>query len=371
MNEPAAELRRLVNAYQVSQAIHVAAVLGIADRLAGGPRSSDHLAAETDTDPRSLYRLLRALAAVGVLREEESRRFSLTEVGDGLRSDADAPIAGWAAMIGRPYYWQAWGALLHSVRTGENAFRHVHGTDPWTYRAAHPEEAAIFDRAMADLARRSHASVTQAYDFGRFGTVVDVGGGNGALLAALLPRYEGMRGVLLDLPHAVAAAESVFASAGIADRCEAIAGDFFQSVPEGGLRPARGPARLGGPGVHRHPHQHPVCDGCCRAGRDHRARPRPRQRPARRQAQRPQHARRPGGLRAHDRRVRRAPRAGRPCARGEPRGRLRPPRHRRRASLSAGPCGCRRASCPPGAALASSRPSAPGGHAAPRLLTRN
>jgi hypothetical protein len=234
VNEPAAELRRLVNAYQVSQAIHVAAVLGIADRLAGGPRSSDHLAAETDTDPRSLYRLLRALAAVGVLREEESRRFSLTEVGDGLRSDADAPIAGWAAMIGRPYYWQAWGALLHSVRTGENAFRHVHGTDPWTYRAAHPEEAAIFDRAMADLARRSHASVTQAYDFGRFGTVVDVGGGNGALLAALLPRYEGMRGVLLDLPHAVAAAESVFASAGIADRCEAIAGDFFQSVPEGG-----------------------------------------------------------------------------------------------------------------------------------------
>ena len=232
--EPTVALRRLVNGYQVSQAIHVAAVLGIADLLVDGARGSDELAAATDTDPRSLYRLLRALAAVGVLREEDARRFSLTEVGEGLRSDADAPIAGWAAMIGRDYYWRAWGALLHSVRTGENAFRHVHGADPWTYRATHPEEAAIFDRAMADLTRRSHASVMAAYDFGRFDTVVDVGGGNGALLASLLPRHEGMRGILLDLPHAVRAAESVFAGAGIADRCEAVAGDFFQAVPGGG-----------------------------------------------------------------------------------------------------------------------------------------
>jgi hypothetical protein len=234
VSTPAAELRRLVNGYQVSQALHVATVLGVPDLLASGPRSSDELAAETDADTDALYRLLRALAAVGVLHEEEGRRFSLTQVGDGLRSDAEVPIAGWAAMIGRDYYWRAWGALLHSIRTGENAFRHVHGTDPWTYRTAHAEEATIFDRAMADLTRRSHGSVFAAYDFGRFGTVVDVGGGNGALLAALLPRHADMRGILLDLPHAVEAAASVFASAGIADRTSAVAGDFFASVPEGG-----------------------------------------------------------------------------------------------------------------------------------------
>lgn len=231
---PAAELRRLVNGHQASQAIHVAAVLGIADLLAGGARDAADLAAATGADAGALYRLLRALSTLGVLHEDEGGRFSLTALGDGLRSDAEAPIGGWAAMIGRPYHWRAWGDLLHSVRTGENAFRHVHETDPWTYRAAHPEEAAIFDRAMADLARRSHASVTQAYDFGRFGTVVDVGGGQGAFLAAALTEHPGMRGVLLDLPHAVAASAAVFEAAGVADRCEAVAGDFFDAVPEGG-----------------------------------------------------------------------------------------------------------------------------------------
>jgi hypothetical protein len=133
----AAELRRLVNGYQASQAIHVAAVLGIADLLAGGARDAADLAAATGADAGALYRLLRALASLGVLHEDEGGRFSLTALGDGLRSDAEAPIGGWAAMIGRPYHWQAWGDLLHSVRTGENAFRHVNGTDPWTYRAAH------------------------------------------------------------------------------------------------------------------------------------------------------------------------------------------------------------------------------------------
>jgi hypothetical protein len=227
VSTPSAELRRLINGFQVSQAIHVAAELGIADLLAGGPRSSDDLAAAAGADPGALYRLLRALAAVGVLHEEDGRRFSLTELGDGLRSDAEAPVGGWAAFIGRPSYWQAWGALLHAVRTGENAFKHVNGTDPWTFRAAHPDEAAAFDRAMADLTRRSHASVMAAYDFSRFGTIVDVGGGNGAFLASVLAEHPDQRGILLDLPHAVAGAPDI-------DRLEAVAGDFFESVPEGG-----------------------------------------------------------------------------------------------------------------------------------------
>jgi O-methyltransferase domain len=158
----------------------------VADRLADGPRTSEELAAAVGAHAPTLYRLLRALAAVGVLYEEDGRRFALTPVGECLHSDADEPVGGWAAMIGRPYVWQAWGALLHSVRTGESAFEHVHGVDPWTYRTRDPDEGAIFDRAMADLTRRAHRATLAALDFSRFGTVVNVGGGNGALLVALL-----------------------------------------------------------------------------------------------------------------------------------------------------------------------------------------
>jgi len=151
---PTVALRRLVDGYQVSQAIHIAATLGIADLLTDGPRTSDDLAAATDSDPRALYRLLRALASVDVLREEEGRRFSLTPLGDCLRSDAPEPVGGWAAYIDRPYYWQVWADLLHTVKTGENAFRHLHGMDVWEYRSSRPEENAIFNGAMTALAPR-------------------------------------------------------------------------------------------------------------------------------------------------------------------------------------------------------------------------
>ena len=231
---PAAELERLVNGYRISQAIYVAATLGIADLLAGGARTSDDLAAEAGADPRSLYRLLRALASVGVLREDDGRRFALTDVGDGLRSDAPEGIAGWAAFIGRPPLWQAWGDLLHSVRTGENAFMHVHGTDVWSYRAQRPEENAVFDRAMRSLTGRSNRAFVEAYDFGRFGTLVDVGGGNGTLLAGLLATYPELKGVLFDQPHVVAGADEVLSEACVADRCRVVGGSFFDGVPEGG-----------------------------------------------------------------------------------------------------------------------------------------
>src|SRR5437773_174979 len=122
---PAEALRRLVDGYQVSQAIHVVAVLGIADLLEEGPLASDDLATRTGAQPENLYRLLRALATVGVFREEDGRRFALTPIGACLRSDAPEPVAGWAAYIGRPYRWQAWAHLLHGVMTGENAFRHT------------------------------------------------------------------------------------------------------------------------------------------------------------------------------------------------------------------------------------------------------
>jgi hypothetical protein len=231
---PTVALRRLVNGYQVTQAIHVAVTLGIADLLRDGPRSSGDLADATQSHAPSLHRVLRALAAVGVLHEEDDGRFALTELGEGLRSDAAEPVGGWAAYVGRPAHFQAWGALLEAVRTGENAFASVHGCDVWEYRAHHPEDGAIFDRAMTDTSRRANRELLEAYDFGHFERAVDVGGGHGAFLAAVLAAHRELHGVLFDQPHVVADAPAVLDAAGVRNRCEIAAGSFFDGVPAGG-----------------------------------------------------------------------------------------------------------------------------------------
>ncbi|WP_432283604.1 methyltransferase [Aminobacter sp. BA135] len=229
----AADLMQMVNGYQVSQAICVAATLGIADQLVSGPRSSDDLAAATGSHPQALYRLLRALASVGVLHEGATRQFSLTMLGSGLRSDAEQSVAPWARMVGRAYYRAAWGELLHSIRTGENAFAHAHGTGVWQYRIDHPEESLIFDRAMSSFVPAVAAAALAAYDFGRFDVVMDVGGGQGALLAAILARNPSQRGILFDQPMVVEGSGAVLSAASVADRCEVVGGDFFAAVPEG------------------------------------------------------------------------------------------------------------------------------------------
>jgi hypothetical protein len=223
---PSVELRRLVDGYRASQAVYVAMRLELPDLLGDGARTSAELAEAADAHPDALHRLLRALAGLGVLREEDGR-FALTELGRPLRSDVPGSLAGWAGFVGRPSYWQAWGALEHSVRTGENAFRHVFGTDVWSWRAERPEESAIFDRAMATITAGVNRSLQEAHDFGRYGVVVDVGGGNGALLLGLLEAHPELRGVLVDQPHVVAGAPAH-------ERLEVVAGDFFESVPGGG-----------------------------------------------------------------------------------------------------------------------------------------
>jgi hypothetical protein len=231
---PAATLMRLVSGFQVSQAISVVATLGIADLLGDGPRNADELAVTTGSHPGSLYRLLRALAGVGIFREDADGRFALTPVGDCMRSDAAGSVAPLAAFFGQPDYWQAWGDLRHSIQTGEYAFRHVHGMSPWEYRVRHPEAGAVFDRAMTGRSRAEVDAALAAYDFGRFGTVVDVGGGQGAFLASLLARHQGMRGVLFDQAHVVTRAQPLLEAAGVADRCQVEAGSFFESIPEHG-----------------------------------------------------------------------------------------------------------------------------------------
>jgi hypothetical protein len=231
--DPFSDLMRLVNGYQITQAIHIAARLGIADLIRDGVREVDALAAGTGTHSKSLYRVMRALSAVGVFNEAPERCFSLTPVGSCLCSDAPNPVGPWASFVGRPYVWQAWGDLLYSVQTGENAFRHVHGTDVWTYRAAHPKEGAVFDRAMTAISHSAARAVATSYDFTGFDCVADVGGGQGALLAEILVSHPELRGILFDQPHVVSRADDTLRSAGVADRCRIVTGSFFDSLPEG------------------------------------------------------------------------------------------------------------------------------------------
>jgi O-methyltransferase domain/Dimerisation domain len=231
---PAAVLMRLVNGFQVSQAIHVAAVLRIADHLTAGPLGHEALAVATGTHPNSLYLLLRALSAVGVFREEVDQSFALTPMADCLRSDAAQPVGPYATLVGRPYFRRAWDDLLHSVQTGGNAFRHVHGMDVWDYRAQHPEEGQVFDRAMGALSRGVGETVAAAYEFGRFRRIVDVGGSNGTLIAQILAAHAAARGVLFELPHVVAGAAKVLEASGVAGRGDVAAGSFFEVVPQDG-----------------------------------------------------------------------------------------------------------------------------------------
>src|SRR3954447_1504759 len=187
--EPSVTLRRLIDGHKVTQIIRVAVELGLPDRIAAGTHDPAELAAGSGAHLPSLRRLLRALAAIGIVTQDDTGRVGLTPVGEGLRSDAAEPLAGWARFCGSEDTARTWGELLHSVRTGESAYRHVHGMDAWEYRATHPESAAVFDAARTDLSRRTDRSLLEAYDFSRFGTIVDLGGGRGALLAALLAAH--------------------------------------------------------------------------------------------------------------------------------------------------------------------------------------
>jgi hypothetical protein len=218
------ELARMIGGYQVTQALHVAAVLGIADLLAEGQRTSDELAAATGADAPALYRLLRALARVGLLDETSGGRFSLTELGGGLR---DEEVRARLVFLGRSHHWDTWSSLLHSVRTGENSFRSIHGCSVWEYRAEHAEESEVFDAWMAAQTRASNDAILSGFDFGRFRRVVDVGGGHGAFLAAILAAHPDVHGTLFDQAHVVAGAPTI-------ERCEILAGSFFDEVPAGG-----------------------------------------------------------------------------------------------------------------------------------------
>jgi SAM-dependent methyltransferase len=226
----AVRLRRLAD-YSIAFAIRAASSLGVADRLAVGPRSVDELAVEIPAHGPSLGRLLRALAVHDVVEEVAPDRFGLRPMGELLRSDH--PLSLRDAFPLSSLEAEAWGALDHSVRTGRAAFEHVFGTSHRAYRAEHPEEDRRMDRVHAAATRVDALTLLRVYDWRGIRTVVDVGGGTGAFLAALLSRSNSARGVLFDLPRIVMDAPGVLAAAGVADRCEIVGGDFFERVPSG------------------------------------------------------------------------------------------------------------------------------------------
>lgn len=224
---------RLIAGFRASRVIHVAARLRLADALRDGPMDARTLAATTATHAPSLERLLHALASLGVLVQDGRGQFALTALGATLDSDAPGSLRAWAEFALGGEHYAAWGELEHSVRHGEVAFDRLFGTDVWDYRRHHAQRSELFNQAMAALASGLDLALIASAAFAGVKRLVDVGGGDGSLLVALLGQHPSMRGVLFDLPHVVADARARIDQAGLGSRCEVVAGDAFDSVPGG------------------------------------------------------------------------------------------------------------------------------------------
>lgn len=229
---PQVRMLQLACGSWVAQAVSVFARLGVADVLSAGPRRTDEIAAVVGAHPQTLYRLLRALSDYDVVTELDGKRFALAALGETLRHGVPGSCAGMMTMIGSRFQWLAWGDLYESLRTGEPAFARVFGVPIFEYLREHPDDAAIFNAAMSEISEMEIATSLPLYDFGRFRTIVDVGGGHGRLLAAILDAHPGVNGVLFDQPDVVAGAGDNLSRFG--ERCRVAGGDFFQSVPSGG-----------------------------------------------------------------------------------------------------------------------------------------
>lgn len=231
---PPVAMLQIIQGFWVSRAVYVAAKLGIPDLLKDGPKTTGELAAATGTHSGSLYRVLRALDSVGVFTESANQRFALTPLGATLRSDVPGSLRFFAIEELGENHYPAWEKVLHSVQTGAIAFNHVYGASKWEYMAEHPDEARIFDEAMSSFNSVVVAAIIAAYDFSASSRVVDVGGGDGSLLSAILKSNAHLRGVLADVPHVSEGARRRFQAEGLTSRCEIIGVDFFDAVPKGG-----------------------------------------------------------------------------------------------------------------------------------------
>ncbi|MUL82627.1 hydroxyneurosporene methyltransferase [Mycobacterium sp. CBMA247] len=229
---PAAMLEMILGAW-VAQGIAAAAQLGVADALSGGPLHPEELARRVDANPDTLDRVMRALVSEGVFRRTRDGRYALNPLADTLRTDAPVSIGAMARFVGSARHREHWSQLGDAVRTGEAVIPKLRGKGAFDYICSEPELAAIFNDAMTSISELAIAPVVAAYDFSRFGTIADVGGGHGRLLAAVLTATPAARGVLYDLPQVVEGAPEMLGKYGVADRVQVIPGSFFDSVPAG------------------------------------------------------------------------------------------------------------------------------------------
>lgn len=231
---PAAQIIQMAGGLVISRAIFVLAELGIADHLKDGARSSEELAKATGTHADSLYRLLRFTSGLGFFVEDENRRFALTPLSAALQSDAPEQTRSTVQMLAGPTAWKGWGEFLHSVQTGETAMQKAFGQSLFDFLDANPDQSALFNGAMIGFTSEEKPAVVSAYDFSSVKTLVDVGGGNGSLLAAILLAHPTMKGILYDLPHPALEARHTFEAKQLTNRCQSIEGNFFDSIPDGG-----------------------------------------------------------------------------------------------------------------------------------------
>ncbi|MDB5020817.1 MAG: methyltransferase [Pedobacter sp.] len=230
---PPVQLMHLLFGFAASRAIGVTAELHIADLLEDGPKTAEELAEKTNVHARSLFRVLRACACVGVYSINEQKQFSLTPLAEPLLSSAPGSLRPFAEMITTDWTFQTWAELPYSVKTGKPAFDKVHGMTSFDYFWSNKKAGQQFNDAMTSNSAFASVAVVNSYDFSSISKLVDVGGGHGFLLASILSKYNTVKGVLYDMPAIVAEAKELLASHGVTDRCETVGGNFFDSVPEG------------------------------------------------------------------------------------------------------------------------------------------
>jgi SAM-dependent methyltransferase len=224
---------QLISGFWISRCNYITAKLGLADLVKDGPKTAAELAAATAIHTPSLFRVLRALASVGIFTQDEQDRFGDTPLLQTLRSDVPGSLRAFAMTeLGEEHY-PAWGDLMHSVRTGGIAFDHAFGMDVWQYLAQHPDNAKIFNDAMSGMTAQANEALHASYDFGGLNKLVDIGGGHGGLITSILRRNPQMRGVLFDSPQVIDGARALVAGSDVADRCELVGGNFFESIPAG------------------------------------------------------------------------------------------------------------------------------------------
>lgn len=231
---PNLALLELIQGAMVSQAITVAAELGVAEVVRDGAVAIDDIAEKVGAESDALYRLLRLLASYSIFEEVDGRRFASTPMADALRADAPDSMRGLAVLMGHEIHREDWSHLVHTVRTGEPVPPKLRGMGAFEFLGSNPAYAGVFFQGMGNLSALETEPLVAAYDFSRYDTIVDVGGGGGALLARILQSSPSSRGILFDDRAVQAGAEHVLAQAGVTDRATIESGNFFGPVSPAG-----------------------------------------------------------------------------------------------------------------------------------------